>query len=156
MLSKLLDALVGPFLPYVATAATTALIALALALSVQTHRLESAQASVATMEQADQDRATAAAVQALHDAKNKERTDNENATRTAALNRELARLRARPEFVAPEAPPASGCPATQVCFDGAEFQRAYRDLAREVREVAGQCTKVGIDLDSAKDWANGD
>jgi hypothetical protein len=100
-------------------------------------------------------RAAADAKQALHQLKNKERTDAENTRRTAALNRELARLRDQPPRPL-DTPPDSKCPAAQICFDGAEFDRARGELYREVRQIAGEGAKVELDLDSARDWANGD
>lgn len=92
-------------------------------------------------------------VAALQRLKNVERTNDENTRRTAALNRELARLRGLAEFQ----PGASGagCPQDWVCYDRAEFTGAYRDLVREVREVAGEGTKIGIDLDSGKEFERG-
>lgn len=96
----------------------------------------------------------AAEAEAADDLENKERTDAENARRIADLNRELARLRKQPAYVAPAAPAGSGCPPAQVCFDRAEFERAYRKLVEGVRGVAAEGSQIAIDLDSARDWAN--
>jgi hypothetical protein len=118
-------------------------------------KYDDALASVARMEQAEATRVENERETYRLQAKNKERTDAENRRNHDALQRELARLRSRPEFVPTDAPPASGCPADQVCYDRAEFQRAYREFAGEVREGAGQCSALAVDLQSARDWANG-
>lgn len=97
----------------------------------------------------------AAAAAALHRLKNVERTNDENTRRTTALNRELARLRGLAEFSAGPGPAGSRCPEGQLCYDEAEYTGAYRDLVREVRESAGEGAKVEIDLDSARDFENG-
>lgn len=119
-------------------------------------KYDDAIAKVESMEQAEAARKKAAAAQALHELKNKERTDDENANRTADLNRELARLRGLALNPIGPAPAASKCPEGQICFDAAEFDGARRNFYTELRSVAGDCKKVAIDLDSAKAWANGD
>lgn len=91
----------------------------------------------------------------LHRMKNVERTNDENTRRTNALNAELARLRGLPEFTPGPGPAGSKCPEGQLCYDEAEYVGAYRDLVREIREIAGEGTKVEIDLDSAKDFERG-
>lgn len=94
-------------------------------------------------------------VAALQRARNAERTNDENDSRTAALSRELKRLREQPKFAPGPAPIASKCPEGQLCFDSAEFAGAYGVFRGEIREIAGQCAKVELDLDSARKFENG-
>jgi hypothetical protein len=101
----------------------------------------------------------AAAKQALHELKNKERTDEENLRTHAATQRLIAGLRraaaardSRGGSV-PAAPAGSVCPPGQTCFDTAEYQRALGDFDRETRQLADEGTAVTTDLDSAKRWA---
>lgn len=110
---------------------------------------------VSVLEEKESARVRAVAVQAGHDLKNKERTNEENRRSHAALQRELDRLRAIPVGAIAPAPASSKCPEGQICFDSAEFDAARGRFYTRVREVAGQCTALAIDLDSARDWANG-
>lgn len=106
--------------------------------------------------------AEAARRTALTDAtnhRNKERTDEENRKRAAALTAATARLRherddARSRVLS-EAGRTPGCPDGQVCLDRAEFGRAYGELLRGVRAVVDEGDKVRVDLESARDWARG-
>ncbi len=96
---------------------------------------------------------------ALNDIKRKERADEEHARRTAADRRTIGRLRAdaalrdsRGGSAAP-APAGSGCPAEQVCFDRAEYQRALGAFDSGARRLADEGTQVTTDLNTARDWA---
>lgn len=92
---------------------------------------------------------------ALQRMKNVERTNEENDRRTAALNARLAELLRKPPADLGPAPAGSRCPEGQLCFDGPEFTRARGEFYSEVRQIAGEGTKVGIDLGSAKDFERG-
>lgn len=87
--------------------------------------------------------------------RNVERQNEENTRRSTALERELARLRGGPVFTLPGAPAGSKCPEGAVCFDRAQFFGEYGKFRTEIREIAGQCSKVAIDLDTAIESENG-
>lgn len=99
--------------------------------------------------------AEAQAKQALHELRNKERSDAEYDRRSAALQRAIAELQQRPLDPVGERPANSKCPAEQVCYDRPEFERAYRELAREVREVAAEGSALALELELAEEWADG-
>lgn len=89
--------------------------------------------------------------------RNKERADEENRKRTAAVAAAIRGLRnerddARRRFLS-QAPAGSVCPDGQVCFERADFERAYGELVDEIRALADEGTAVTIDLDTAKVWA---
>lgn len=93
---------------------------------------------------------------ALNDIKRKERADEENARRTAALAAAVAKLRAdadrtRGGFVSALA--AAARRADKAEEFGAKFERAYRELVQEIRAVGDDGDKAVTDLDSAKEWA---
>lgn len=100
------------------------------------------------------------AKQALHDLKNKERTDEEVDRLRAAHRAALAGLRAAAAArnsgggSVPAAPAGSRCPDGQTCFDTAEYQRAVGDFDRAARQLADEGTEVVQDLDAAKRWVN--
>lgn len=148
---------------WAAIAAGVVILALGTALKVQTSRLETVKQEYATFkggvaalgEQAK----AAAAKQALHDLKNRERTDDENARRIAAFRTAIAQLRderdrARSSIVPPN-PAGSKCPDGQACFDRAELERALRAFRAGSRGLTDEGSEVTIDLDSAKAWAKG-
>lgn len=97
---------------------------------------------------------------ALQDLKKKERADEENERRTAALAGVVRGLRAdaasrdsRGGSAAP-APAASRCSEEQVCFDRPEYQRAIGAFDSGARRLADEGTKVNTDLDTAIRWAD--
>lgn len=100
------------------------------------------------------------ALRAMRELRAKERADEENARTVAALRARVERLRRESPAVsggaAAPAPAASKCPDGQVCFDAAEYQRAYGVFAAGARAVADSCTEMIADLDTAKGWARGD
>lgn len=100
--------------------------------------------------------AEAQAKQRMHELRNKERTDAEYTRRDADLRRTIARLRERPVDVAGERPASSRCPDGQLCYDRAEFERAYGELVREIRELAAEGSALALELEVAEEWAHGD
>lgn len=93
---------------------------------------------------------------ALNDLKRKERADEENARRTAALAATVRGLRAdadrtRGGFVSALA--AAARRADKAEEFGAKFERAYRVLVQEIRAVGDDGDAAVVDLDSSKDWA---
>lgn len=97
---------------------------------------------------------------ALADITRKERTDVEHDRRTRAAADTIRRLRlaagardSRGGSAAPS-PAASGCPAGQVCFDRAEYQRAIGAFDSGARRLADEGTQVTLDLNAAIGWAN--
>lgn len=101
-------------------------------------------------------RVSAANTDAMN-ARNKERADEENRKRTAAVTATVRGLRiarddARSRLLS-QAPAGSKCPDGQACFDRPEFERAYGDLVGSVRALADEGTQVTTDLDTAKRWA---
>lgn len=90
-------------------------------------------------------------------ARNKERADEENRKRTAAVNATIRSLRAARDDarrrLLSAAPAGSKCPDGQACFDGADFERAYGKLVGELRAIADEGTQVTTDLNTAKRWA---
>lgn len=147
---------------WVAIGVGAVVLVLGVAVKVQTQRLEAVKKEYATFkggaaalgEQAK----AAAARQALHDLKNKERTDDENARRIADFRAAIAQLRderdrARGGFVSA----ATSCPASPdaAAEFRAEYQRAYGALVAGLRGLGDEGSKAVIDLDSAKAWARG-
>lgn len=94
----------------------------------------------------------AAAVEAARQLKNKERTDAENDRRTAALNRELARLR-KLASLTPGILPETKRPDL-IAFDRALFDRALREYEAEVQGLLGEGAKAVVDVDSTREWAH--
>jgi hypothetical protein len=103
-------------------------------------------AEIAAMKQAQ-------AVEAARQLKNKERADEEAKSRSAAVGRELDRLRGLAGLT-PGVPVGTKRPDL-IAFDRAEFDRALRDYEGEVQEVLGVCAAAVVDLDVARDWAKG-
>jgi hypothetical protein len=88
------------------------------------------------------------------DKKRQERANEANERNTAALNRELIRLRANnaTQMLLPPAPAGSSRPDL-ACFDRAEFIGAARKRGDRVLEIVGAGAKATVDLDDAKTWA---
>lgn len=116
---------------------------------------EAPRTEVKRLKDLDDARLAAEGREAARLARNKERIDEENARRTAALDAELARLRSLAVLPLPPAPAGSSCPGGQVCFDRPQFDRARGEFYSEVRSIAGEGTKMSIDRDSAIESANG-
>jgi len=98
----------------------------------------------------------AAAKQALHDMKNKERTDAEVKRAGAAYKLDVARVLdgiARGNYL-PPAPAGSGDPR-RACFDRAELDAAVRDFVRGTAGLAGEGGEAVIKLDALKEWRSG-
>ena len=98
----------------------------------------------------------AAAKQALHDRKNKERTDAEVKRAGAAHKLDVARVLdgiARGSYV----PPAASAPGDtgRACFDRAELDAAVRDFARGTAGLVGEGSEAVIKLDALKEWRSG-
>lgn len=96
-----------------------------------------------------------AAQQALHDLKNRERTDDENARTIATLRTDIARLRlerdsARGSYV-PAAPTGAARPDL-ACFDRAALESALRELVAEVRGFVDEGAEATLNLNTAKLW----
>jgi hypothetical protein len=109
---------------------------------------------VAALGRAAAERATA---QARRDLLMKERAD-ENAKAAADRNRtDIKRVRdandSRSRGLS-AAPSGSKCPASQVCFDAGEFERANGERRAAVRRLADEGTQVEIDHNEAIKWAN--
>lgn len=101
-----------------------------------------------------QARVDAEAKQRVHEIKNKERTDEEAKRRKSANDRLIAGLRERALDLG-QRPADSKCPVDQLCLVRADFERAYRELAGELRDEGARCTAIETDLDLAKEWARG-
>ena len=98
----------------------------------------------------------AAEAQKAADLKRKKVSDDENQRSTAALDRELVRLRANNasrSFVPPT--PAGSSRPDLACYDRAEFDRALRAFDAGSVGLAGEGTKNTVDLNSARGWAQG-
>lgn len=95
----------------------------------------------------------ASAVEAAHQLKNKERSDEEYSRKRAALERDLDRLRRRADLV--PGTPASTSRPDLVAFDRAEFNRALREYRSGMDQIVGEGAKAVVDLDVSKDWARG-
>lgn len=102
-----------------------------------------------------QARVDAEAKQRMHEVQNKERTDDEAKRRKSANDRLIAGLRERALDLG-QRPADSKCPLDQLCLVRADFERAYRELAGELRDEGARCTAIETDLDLAKEWARGD
>ena len=102
----------------------------------------------------------AAQKQRLADMKAKEYADEENARRLALARTDIARLRAAAERnnsrggSVPPAPAGSRCPDGAVCFALTEYQRTLGDFDARARRLADSCSKVEIDFNTAREWAN--
>lgn len=139
------------------------------ALGIQTWRLGNAEDALESVQTAYSEyrggvkalgeaAAKRAALQALRDLQDKERADDEAKRNTDRFTADIGRLRqqldnARRSTV-PPAPTGSKCPDGQACFDRADLERALGKLLADVRGLADEGSKVVIDLDSAKRWAN--
>ena len=99
----------------------------------------------------------AAAKQRLHDAKNKERTDEEYNRRDLSNKRVVTGLldviRTGGSFV-PAAGPDAGDPG-RACFDRAKLDGALREFAGDAAKLAGEGEAAVIGLDAAKQWRRG-
>jgi hypothetical protein len=94
----------------------------------------------------------------IADEQRKEKADAENADTVTRLRADVERLRRERDSRSSSigtAPAASKCPDGQVCFDRAEFERAYRALVADLRAIADEGAAVTVDLDTAKKWAQG-
>ena len=92
----------------------------------------------------------------IEDMQRKEKADVENLrSRTAldAATRKLRGSRASSSFV----PPAPSCPSRpeSACLDRAILERAIRTLDSEVQSLVDEGSRAVIDLDTAKNWAQG-
>lgn len=70
----------------------------------------------------------------------------------AVLGAELKRMRDNRGDGVPPIPPDTRRPDL-ICFDRAEYKRAYGELVAEVRGLADEGTKNTLALDNAKEWA---
>jgi len=89
------------------------------------------------------------ALQAAHDLKNKERTDEEIRRRSAAVGRELAGLRERSQERPLVGPPRPGDSGT-ASYDRAELDRALQVFEREVEGIVGEGQKALDALDAMR------
>lgn len=85
---------------------------------------------------------------------NKEKTDANYKRTTAALQRELNRLRLTSGGNL-SSPPASADSPDRTCFDPAKFATALRELDQGLLGVIETGSQAVVDLDSAKEWAKG-
>ncbi len=145
---------------YIRMAVALVVLALSAAVYVQTTRLSAAKAEFKTyrVEVEAAGRAALAEVELREQLAllNKETNDAENARRTAALNRHIARLRddVASRGALPEVRPGAERPDLAT-FDRAELDRALREFIGEAAEIAGVGAAAVKDLDTAKVWAAG-
>jgi len=88
----------------------------------------------------------------------KEKADAERTRSRTALDLALAELRRHADYGGGSAganPPASKCPDGLTCFDRAEYQRALREFDSAARRLVDEGSKVVVDLNNAKNWAQG-
>lgn len=99
--------------------------------------------------------AKAALAKAIEDERKKEQADAENERERNRLAGELEQLRQQQPLHVdlPASRPGSLCPDGQVCFERAEYGRAYREFVAEIRQVANECTALEADLNTSKRWA---
>lgn len=86
---------------------------------------------------------------------NKEKTDANHKRTTAALRTDIARLRNNASGSGLSAPAASSGSPETTCLDRAKFDAALRRLDQGVLGIVESGSQAVIDLDSAKEWANG-
>jgi hypothetical protein len=89
------------------------------------------------------------------DAQRKSEADNRGARELDKLRADNKRLRDQARARGPVLPPAApgAKHPERAPIDRAEFERAYRELAEEVRGVGEEGDKARIGLDTAKRWA---
>ncbi len=145
---------------YIAAGALAIILGLGVATKVQTSRLHAVQAEYATFQAEvkakgeEQERKTKETIAANQKAK--ESTDAQNIKLRAAntaLSDSLRRARASSRFV-PAAAPGSASP-DRACFSRTELERAIRQLDAGLSGLIGEGDAARIDLDSARDWAQG-
>jgi len=156
-----------PIFGYVALLSGAIILAMGIALKVQSGRLDTAQKNLAATKleyagfQIEVKRIGEAAeakrkdVEAK-DKQAKEKADEENKRAAVTQRAAIARLRSeldstRGSFLSA----ATSCPAGSTGASGyrAEFERAYRTLVEELRAVGDQGTKNTLGLNTAKAWA---
>ena len=111
---------------------------------------------VARLEEQAKAQEIANAKEALRQAKNKERTDEEQNRRLADLRRANKRLRdelADTVFVPPAAPGSAS--SDLACFDREQLNGALRAFAAGVQGLIEEGGEAVIGLDAAKGWARG-
>lgn len=131
------------------------MLVLAVALGVQSYRLQGAQGKIALFEAADTARVRAAAIAALHALKNKERTDAQYTLDLAAAHARGVRVGSDRQFVKPA--PTGGSEGELACFDAGELDR---ELAAWAGRLAGRLSgsaraaeEVAAAFRSCKAWA---
>lgn len=147
------------FTLYIALAALLAFAGMAVALKVQSSRLEACKLEYASFQ--EQVRAKGVAAQ-----KEAKRIETENNAKKEKIDRENKRLRAdnvriagelrdarsRGRFV-PEAAPGARNPE-RATFDRAELESAIQRLDAGVSGIVAEGDAARIDLDSARQWAH--
>ncbi len=102
--------------------------------------------------------AKAAKDQAAKDKANKEQTDAKTKHNLDKLRADNRRLRDNARSRGSILPPAgaAGSPSPdRACINRAEFERAYQQLAEELRGLGEEGDGARLKLDAAKQWAQG-
>lgn len=97
-----------------------------------------------------------AAAKETADKQRKDKADAENKRTADSLRADVARMRRERDSAGRSFVPAiTTCPASPAEADQrqAEYQRAYRELVRGIRELGDEADGEIVDLNSAKRWA---
>jgi hypothetical protein len=156
-----------PLFAWAALGAGAVILALGIALKVQSSRLETAQTKLAEVKgqyaafKGETKRLGDAAEKRRKDVEAKDRADKEKAdAENKDLRRELdarrKQLRDRANSpggsVVPSAPASAESP-DRICFDRKELTGALQRFVDGVAELVGEGAQTVIDLDTAKNWA---
>ena len=144
-------------LAYLCLALLAGCLFLGTAWKVQSKRLELAQRELQVFTQEVKAKGLAAQKaadkKAKEDKAKKDAIDKKHKTELASFRARIKRLRAHSSGDGVPAVPASTSRPDLICFDRADYKRAYGEFRAEIRGLADEGTENTVALDSAKEWA---